>query len=349
MVFSNEKTPYIGKCWPGLSYWADFLNPKTLELYKEFFKDESYFLNATNLHTWIDMNEPAVFEAPEKTFPRDNMHFNGSEYIYHRDIHNSYGQLYQKTTYESLKNRYDNKKRVFVLSRAFYTGTQKYGFIWTGDNRSDFDFLRYSVPTLQTLCACGINAVGSDIGGFYGVASEALLRAWYKIGIFYPFYRGHSDFSSKAREPYLHSQETVESIRNSIRLRYHLLSYIYTKFFEHCLTGANLIKPLYLDIDFFSKFSENENFYLKEVVKSTFIFADEFIVAPYFEQVIEPVVSVSTNATALFLANTQVTNTGTATSLLDTNKLSKELFTSPTLENGVAPEKEGETEEVEIK
>lgn len=63
----------MGNCWPGDSYYADFLNPKILPIWTEFFKNEEYFFNMDNIHTWIDMNEPSVFNSPEVTMPKDNM------------------------------------------------------------------------------------------------------------------------------------------------------------------------------------------------------------------------------------------------------------------------------------
>lgn len=37
------------------------------------------------------MNEPAIFNGPEITAPKDNVHFGGWE---HRDIHNINGMLF---------------------------------------------------------------------------------------------------------------------------------------------------------------------------------------------------------------------------------------------------------------
>ena len=71
------------------------------------------------------MNEPAVFDSSEKTFPRTNMHGSGIE---HRSLHNLYGLYIHRATYEGLILRNENK-RPFTLSRAFYAGTQKYGAI----------------------------------------------------------------------------------------------------------------------------------------------------------------------------------------------------------------------------
>lgn len=44
-----------------------------------------------NLWVWNDMNEPAIFNGPEITAPKDNIHFGGWE---HRDIHNINGVLF---------------------------------------------------------------------------------------------------------------------------------------------------------------------------------------------------------------------------------------------------------------
>jgi len=230
------------------------------------------------------MNEPSVFNQEEVTFPRDNIHFNGKEFVYHKDIHNLYGLLYHKTTYNALNNRYNCSKRVFVLSRSFFLGTQKLGFVWTGDNRSNYDFLKYSIPVLNTISSCGISACGADIGGFFGTVTEDLLKTWYSVGVFYPFFRGHCHYDSPNREPYLHSYETYEKIKDSIILRYNLLLYFYTKYFENGIIGCPLIKPIYLLVEYLERFSEDREEILSRIVESNFVFGDEFVIAPYIEK-----------------------------------------------------------------
>ncbi len=231
------------------------------------------------------MNEPAVLEQEEKTFPRNNLHFNGTEYVYHRDIHNVYGQLYHKTTHFALQNRYKNQKRAFVLSRSFYTGSQKCGFIWTGDNRSNYDFLKYSIPLLQTICATGISACGADVGGFFGKADESLFKSWYAAGLFYPFFRGHCHYDSPYREPYLHKEDTFLVIKDAILMRYRLLLYFYTKFFESAIAGDPLMKPICLDNDFFSsKYADCLEEMVVRGASGSFAFGNEFIVASYYQK-----------------------------------------------------------------
>lgn len=66
--------------------------------------------------------------------PKDNQHAGGAE---HRDVHNLYGLYYHAATAEGLAQRgralYGvDGDRPFVLSRAFFAGTQRVGAIWTG-------------------------------------------------------------------------------------------------------------------------------------------------------------------------------------------------------------------------
>ena len=73
----------MANCWPGPSYYGDFINyDKLLTQYKAFFKKEDYFMNFNNFGTWVDMNEPAVFDDTyEKLMPKTNMHYDGKNFI----------------------------------------------------------------------------------------------------------------------------------------------------------------------------------------------------------------------------------------------------------------------------
>ena len=53
---------------------------------------------------------------------KDALHYEGHE---HRDVHNIYGMYQQRATAEGQIQR--SGKRPFVLSRAFFVGTQRYG------------------------------------------------------------------------------------------------------------------------------------------------------------------------------------------------------------------------------
>ncbi|KAJ1719080.1 glucosidase II, partial [Coemansia erecta] len=175
--------------------------------------------------------------------PRSLKHHGGWE---HRDVHNLYGLLQQKSTYQGLLSRETVPKRPFVLSRSFYAGSHRYGAIWTGDKNANWEHLRMSVPMLLSCNISGMMFCGADIGGFFGNPPPDLLTRWYQLGIWYPFFRAHAQYSSERREPWVLGEPYVSYIRNAIRERYRMLPYWYTLFRETSITGILVLRPMWM-------------------------------------------------------------------------------------------------------
>ncbi|CAG9314338.1 unnamed protein product [Blepharisma stoltei] len=187
------------------------------------------------------MNEPSVFSGPEITMPKSNLH--GS--IEHRDLHNIYGMYMHKSTYKGLMKRSGDMERPFILTRAFFAGTQRYGAIWTGDNAAKWEFLEYSVPMCLSVTVGGISFCGSDVAGFFGDPSVELLVRWYQTGAYTPFFRAHAHIETKRREPWLYGEPYLSRIRDSIRERYALLPYWYSLFFQYRNNGVPVMRPMF--------------------------------------------------------------------------------------------------------
>ncbi|KAJ7295993.1 hypothetical protein O6H91_Y150800 [Diphasiastrum complanatum] len=235
---------YDGWCWPGSSSYLDMVNPAIRSWWADKFSLSSYKGSTPILYIWNDMNEPSVFNGPEASMPRDNLHYGGVE---NRDIHNAYGYYFHMASAEGLLRRGDANDRPFVLSRAFFAGTQRVGPVWTGDNTADWDHLRASVPMILTLGLTGIAFTGADVGGFFGNPDSELLTRWYQLGAFYPFFRAHAHLDTKRREPWLFGEPYTSLIRNAIDTRYALLPYYYTLFKEASTTGVPVMRPLWME------------------------------------------------------------------------------------------------------
>ena len=275
----GELEDFKGNCWPGTSYYADFLNhEKLLPIYKEFYQNETYFMDFYNLGTWVDMNEPSVFDSSDdNSMPKTNIHNDGTQLVEHREVHNIYGHFYQKVAFEALKSRLGTNKRAFILSRSFYAGSQQNGFIWTGDQGITMEFFNSSIETNIINSLCGISGCGSDIGGFMGSPAPEVVKNWYTLGIFYSFFRGHSSIDTDRREPWAFEEDICNSIIDSIKLRYHLLMYTYTKFYEHSNNGIPLLKPIWM------KLRNNFNDFINiDEQGSLFVFGDELMGCNHF-------------------------------------------------------------------
>lgn len=158
-------------------------------------------------------------------------------------MHNLFGYLIQMATYEGLRRK-NPSLRPFVLARAFYMGSHRYGAVWTGDNEANWGHLSASLPMILSTSMGGLSFIGTDIGGFKGTPEEELLVRWYQFGAFNPFFRAHSDMMGSRREPWLFSAEGNRRIHNAILVRYKLLPYFYTLFREYSLHAVPVWRPM---------------------------------------------------------------------------------------------------------
>lgn len=151
---ANDKD-YYGDCWPGNSTYLDYFNPEAGKYYADQYLLENFKDNSVETGIWNDMNEPAVFNTPEKTFPRDNLHTNGVEQVEHRLIHNIYGYLQTKSTFDGLTRRGSGEYRPYILTRSFFAGSQRYTSVWTGDNSADWPYLKASIQACLAISVSG--------------------------------------------------------------------------------------------------------------------------------------------------------------------------------------------------
>lgn len=246
VVHNKDDNQYEGWCWPGSSYWIDCFSEKGREWWKGLFRYDRFKGTMRNTWIWNDMNEPSVFNGPETTMPKDNLH---SGYWEHRDIHNVNGLTFVNATYDAMLSRSKDEDahpvRPFILTRSFYSGSQRMGAMWTGDNQAQWSHLEASIPMVLSMGISGFPFAGADVGGFFGNPSKELLTRWYQAGAFYPFFRGHAHIDTRRREPYLAGEPYTTIITQALRLRYSLLPAWYTAFHEASVTGAPIVRPNY--------------------------------------------------------------------------------------------------------
>ena len=243
-VNNKDNNIYEGWCWPGSSHWLDAFSPAARKWWSTLFRygKSGFEGTAPNTFIWNDMNEPSVFNGPETTMPKDNLHHSNWE---HRDVHNLNGLTFVNATYHALLDRDTPSKRPFVLTRSYYSGSQRLGAMWTGDNQADWSHLVASIPMILSMNIAAFPFAGADVGGFFGNPSKELLARWYQAGAFYPFFRGHAHIDTRRREPYLAGSPYTEIITQALRLRYALLPAWYTAFHTASVSGAPIIRPMY--------------------------------------------------------------------------------------------------------
>ncbi len=236
--------PYMrGKVWPGECFFPDFTNPEVREWWAGLFKELIDEIGVKGV--WNDMNEPAVMEVPGKTFPDDVRHNYDGNPCSHRKAHNIYGTQMARATYEGIK-RFGYPKRPFVITRSAYSGAQRYTSSWTGDNVATWEHLWIANIQAQRMSMSGMSFTGSDIGGFAEHPTGELYARWIQLGVFHPFCRTHSSGDHGNQEPWTFGEEVIDVTRKYVELRYQLLPYLYTMFWEYAEEGIPMLKSLVL-------------------------------------------------------------------------------------------------------
>ncbi len=231
-----EGEVYINAVWPGDAAFPDFGNPAVRHWWGE---KQQFLLDKGVRGIWNDMNEPASFKGP---LPEDVVFTDEDKVSDHARMHNLYGHLMAKGTYEGLK-RLDGR-RPFVITRACYAGSQKYSTCWTGDNHSIWAHLQMAIPQLCNLGLSGMPFAGTDVGGFGSDTTGELLARWVQTGCFSPLFRNHSAMGSRRQEPWQFGEEILDIYRKYVKLRYHWIPYFYDLFRETERTGAPVMRPL---------------------------------------------------------------------------------------------------------
>ncbi|XP_061741241.1 lysosomal alpha-glucosidase isoform X2 [Nerophis ophidion] len=293
-VFIKNATGHllIGKVWPGPTAFPDFTNPETRHWWEDCIR--TFYAQVPVDGLWIDMNEPSSFvsgslegcpdtdvENPPYT-PRviggrlnsGTLCMSAQQKLStHYNLHNMYGLTEAFATYSALVKV--RRKRPFVLSRSSFPSIGRFSGVWTGDVRSDWEQLRYSIPSVLGFSLLGAPLVGADICGFQGNTTEELCTRWMQLGAFYPFMRNHNDRQYASQEPYVFGQKAQAAMRIALNLRYSLLPFLYTLFHHAHTSGDAVARPLFME------FPADPN---SQIIDRQFLWGSSLLISPVLEE-----------------------------------------------------------------
>ncbi|MGV6846535.1 MAG: TIM-barrel domain-containing protein [Lutibacter sp.] len=212
---------------------------------------------------WGDLGEPEVHPAALQ-------HINGTA----DEVHNIYGHYWAKTIAQGYQRDFPNK-RLFLLMRAGYAGSQHYGLIpWSGDvNRTWGGFKGQPEIALQ-MGMQGLAFAHSDLGGFAGAnLDDELYERWLQYGVFQPIFRPHAQ-EQVPSEPVFRSEKAKQIAKEAINLRYKLMPYNYTLAFINHTKGLPLMRPLFFE----EQHKKNINSYDK-----AYLWGKSFLISPVLE------------------------------------------------------------------
>ncbi|KAF4522943.1 hypothetical protein B566_EDAN012638 [Ephemera danica] len=245
-VKNQSGMPFVGKVWNKFAtVWPDFTHPGTVDYWVEQLRslhDQVRFDGA-----WIDMNEPSNFYDGQKDGCPDNQWerppympgVQGGKLSYktvcmsaqqyagrHYDVHNLFGFTHSILT--SFAMTEIRERRPFVISRSTFAGQGHYAGHWSGDVVSAWYDMRKTLPQLLSFSMFGVPLMGADICGFNGNTTASLCQRW-------------------DQDPVALGPDVAESARKALLMRYTMLPYLYTLFWQAHVQGTTVARPLFFE------------------------------------------------------------------------------------------------------
>ncbi|HVI79836.1 MAG TPA: TIM-barrel domain-containing protein, partial [Candidatus Acidoferrum sp.] len=168
----------------------DAFNPAARDYYWKLMNDGLFKLGADAW--WLDTDEPET-EGRETNVLITNK-VNGDENG--ARVANLFPLMTTTTVYEGQRQAND-QKRVFILSRSAFAGSQRNAAaVWSGDVNTDWVFFKRQIPAGLNYSLSGLPYWTTDIGGFVSGDPKdpkyrELFIRWFQFGTFCPIFRVH--------------------------------------------------------------------------------------------------------------------------------------------------------------
>jgi alpha-D-xyloside xylohydrolase len=226
--------------WIGKGYISTFYDAFNDDAKKGFWNLLNKKLYSKGVDAWwMDASEPDILSnvSPQKRKLQMTPLAGGlaAEYL------NAYPLENAKGIYNGQRS-VDPNKRVFLLTRSGFAGSQHYAAsIWSGDISSTWGDMKTQITAGLNFSMSGLPYWTMDIGGFavenrFVKPNAAdleewreLQTRWYQFGAFVPLFRSHGQAPS--REIFNIAPEDHQAYKSMLfynKLRYRLMPYIYS-------------------------------------------------------------------------------------------------------------------------
>lgn len=251
---SEQDSPERSIFWDDEGSHLDFTNPATVKWWQNGVTTQLLEMGIDS--TWNDNNEYEVWDGEARCYGF------GQE-IAIKNIRPVMPLLMMRASLEA-QQAFAPEKRPYLISRSGCAGMQRYVQTWSGDNRTNWNTLRYNTRMGVGMSLSGLYNVGHDVGGFSGDKPDAeLFVRWVQNGVMHPRFTIHSwNDDQTVNEPWMYASVTP-AIRSAIETRYRLLPYFYTLLWQAHADDEPMLRSTFLDHEHDAKtFEECDDFML---------------------------------------------------------------------------------------
>ncbi|MDP9078487.1 MAG: DUF5110 domain-containing protein [Bacteroidota bacterium] len=149
-----------------------------------------------------------------------------------------------KAAYEGIEN--NSNARGFIWSVMGWAGTQRYSTVWSGDQKGNWEYIRFHIPTVIGSGLSGFNAATGDVDGIFGGSDSTYTRdlQW---KCFTPVLMVMSGWAKKDKQPYVYGEPYTTINRKYLQLKMRLTPYMYTYCEQSHETGVPTSRGMVLE------------------------------------------------------------------------------------------------------
>lgn len=226
--------PYVARWWMGTGSTVDFTSERAESWWREQAK------TALRLGVeGIKADDGEGYYIPDEVALADGT--SGAESAWRL------GDGYRRSMQRALDDVHGPGNGV-LFGRSGWAGQQATGFLWAGDQASDFWSLRALVACTISAASSGFSNLSHDVGGYLGEGGirrcpKELLLRWVQLGCFTPLMQAHGRLQ---QEPWTYDPQTLALYRAYVLLHEQLVPYVRAAAATCARTGVPIVRPLSL-------------------------------------------------------------------------------------------------------
>jgi alpha-glucosidase (family GH31 glycosyl hydrolase) len=206
--------------WLWQLMWGNVLNPR---------------LGYPNDMVWMDETDEATVDDERAPFS------GGRPWL---ELKNQYVLTGAKALVAHWDESFAGSKRPYIWFRSATSGLQRYCTYWTGDTEGNESDQAAQVTAMLAAGIAGMPYFNHDAGGFQSIDEDIYRRYAIVEGSLSPVWRLHG--IRGPRWPTEYGADVQALARRYAELRYHLMPYLYTLSREATVTGAPMMRAMFL-------------------------------------------------------------------------------------------------------
>ncbi|MFD7720841.1 NPCBM/NEW2 domain-containing protein [Streptomyces sp. NPDC059814] len=178
-----------------------------------------------------------------------------------------------KDAYKGIEDNSD--ARGFTYAPESWSGAQRCGVQWSGDQYGTWDYIRWQIPTYAGATMSGLAYTTGDVDGIFGGSAKTYTRdlQW---KMFLGTTMTMDGWADSDKQPFRYGEPYTSVNRDYLKLKESLLPYQYSYAHEATKTGVGMVRPLVLEYPDDPKAAT-------DAAKYEFMSGEDFLVAPVYQ------------------------------------------------------------------